>query len=156
MKTNQPLEELHTAFLRGTAHCTWDILFFNFWSFDTYMLLSHTHKLIMNKEYFWRLYYEGSKQWLFSFLSHSLFLPASKRWWSKEDAHPAKQKTKRPLPLYSNMNVKKHTTEMTVGGSCLGSPTRTSLLQRWMSGVRVSTSQDCPALVRKYRMEIQS
>lgn len=42
---------------------------------------------------------------------------------------------------------------MTVGGSCLGSPTRISLLQRWISGVSVSTSQDCPALVRKYRME---
>lgn len=37
------------------------------------------------------------------------------------------------------------TIEMTVGGSCLGSPTRTSLLQRWMRGESVSTSQDCPA-----------
>lgn len=37
------------------------------------------------------------------------------------------------------------TTDLTVGGSCLGSPTRTSLLQRWISGISVSTSQDCPA-----------
>lgn len=37
------------------------------------------------------------------------------------------------------------TTDFTVGGSCLGSPTRTSLLQRWISGISVSTSQDCPA-----------
>lgn len=156
MKTNQPSEERHTAFPRGTAIAQGSPCASTSVILTPTWLLSHAHKLIMNKEYFWILYYEGCKQWLFSFFSHSLFLPASKRWWSKKDAHPPKQNTKRPLPLWSNTNVKKHTTEMTVGGSCLGSPTRTSLLQRWIRGVSVSTSQDCPALVRKYRMETQS
>ena len=58
--------------------------------------------------------------------------------------HPQKNSKAAPSTL-EQLEPEELTREMTVGGSCFGSPTRISLLQRWISGVRVSTSQACPA-----------
>lgn len=131
MKTNQPLEEkLHTAFLRGIAHWAWDILFLSFWSFDTHMLLYHTHtSSLWTKENIletlpWKALNSG-----YSLSSAIPYFSLQVRDVDpRRMPNPPNKKPKTPSTLEQHECEKTYHREMTVGGSCLGSPTRDKLV----------------------------